>query len=213
MSAYEDSLTQLNVVKETMPPYERNAARYRIGLINLQKEKHAEALKMFEAVALDDDLKEDLNPAELSLKTRISKTNLKREALIDSVRAYTEVYKDTSDPVTYYFKISPTESLFQETIEKLSFSLYLSQKIPGRDQAASRAQRTHRRPQKVMTIYQEVLVMIPVEERIDVPVTEMAYVLDKYNDWSNHYSLSPALQKETYEFFEKQNAGIGYAQP
>jgi len=48
-----------------------------------------------------------------------------------------------------------------------------------------------------------------VEERIDVPVTEMAYVLDKYNDWSNHYSLSPALQKETYEFFEKQTRELG----
>ena len=46
MQALEDSLTQLNIVKATTYPYERNAAKYRIGLIDILKEKHADALKM-----------------------------------------------------------------------------------------------------------------------------------------------------------------------
>jgi tetratricopeptide (TPR) repeat protein len=83
MQALEDSLAQLEIVKKESYPYERNAAKYRVGLIDILKEKHADALKMFEQVALDDELKEDQNPAELSLKSKSAKTNLKREALID----------------------------------------------------------------------------------------------------------------------------------
>jgi tetratricopeptide (TPR) repeat protein len=209
MQAFEDSLKQLNVVKETSYPYERNAARYRIGLIEIQKEQHAAALKMFEQVAVDDELKEDLNPAELSLKTKVSKTNLKREALIDSVRAYTEVYKDNADPVAYYSRISPTETLFQETIEKLSFRYIFLKRYTLAINLLRVLSERIADPQKVMNIYQEVLVSIPVEQRLDVPVQEMGYVLDKYNDWSNHYALSPQLQKATYEFFEKQMRELG----
>jgi tetratricopeptide (TPR) repeat protein len=208
--AYKDSMEQLNVVKESTYPYERDAAKYRIGLILIQQEKHADALKMFEAVATDDELKEDLNPAEISLKTKVSKTNLKREALIDSVRAYTEVYKDSkTDAVAYYSKIAPTEALFQETIEKLAYrEIFLRRYEPAIKLLRVLSERIAD-PQKIVNIYQEVLVGIPVEERIDVPLAEMSFVLNKFSDWSSHYSLSPQLQKETYTFFEKQIRELG----
>lgn len=207
--AFEDALTQLNVVKDSSYPYERNSARYRIGLIDIQKEKPADALKMFEVIALDDELKEEQNPSELSLKTKVAKSNVKREALIDSVRAYTEVFKENADPVSYYAKIAPSETLFQETIEKLSFRYIFLKRYGSAIKLLRTLSERISDPQKVMNIYQQVLVMIPVEERIDVPVVEMAYVLDKYNDWSAHYNLSPTLRKETQIFFEKQIRELG----
>jgi tetratricopeptide (TPR) repeat protein len=208
--AYKDSMEQLNVVKASPYPYERDAAKYRIGLIDIQNEKHADALKMFEAVATDDELKEDLNPSEINLKTKVSKTNLKREALIDSVRAYTEVFRDKKDDaVAYYSKIAPTEALFQETIEKLAYrEIFLKRYEPAIKLLRVLSERIAD-PQKIVNIYQEVLVGIPVEERIDVPVSEMAFVLNKFSDWSSHYSLSPQLQKETSNFFEKQIRELG----
>jgi tetratricopeptide (TPR) repeat protein len=210
MQALEDSLSQLTIVKKQDYPYERNAAKYRIGLIYILQEKHREALKMFEAVALDDELKEDQNPAELSLKSKVAKSNLKREALIDSVRAYTEVYKDdVADPVGYYSKISPSEALFQETIEKLSFRYIFLKRYNSAIKLLRVLSERIADPQKIMNIYQEVLVMIPVEQRLDVPVQEMAYVLEKYNDWSSHYSLNPQLRKDTYAFFERQIRELG----
>ena len=209
MQDYSGATEHLEIVRDSTYPYERNAARYRLGLIYIQKERPADALKMFEAVALDDQLKEDQNPAELDLKTKLTKTNVKREALIDSVRAYTEVYKTNADPVDYYSKIAPTEVLFQETIEKLSFR-YIFLKHYG---AAIKLLRVLSErisdPQKIMNIYHQVLVTIPVEERLDVPVAEMAYVLNKYNDWSTHYALSSQLRNTTFRFFERQIRELG----
>lgn len=209
LQSYNDAMKQLELVKESSAPYERNAARYRIGLIQIQNEKYADALKNFELVATDNELKEDQNNSELNLKAKISRTNLKREALIDSVRAYTEVKKENPDPVTYYAQIASTEALFQETIEKLAYRYIFLKSYPQAIKLLRVLSERISDPQKVMNIYQEVLTGIPVVERIDLPVSEMAYVLDKYNDWSTHYNLSDNLRKTTYEFFEKQMRELG----
>ena len=209
MGDYDSALAQMNVVKDSEYPYERNAARYRIGLIDINKEKHADALKQFEAVALDTELKEDQNPNEVSLKAKAAKSNIKREALIDSVRAYTEVFKNNADPVTYYSRIAPTESLFQETIEKLAFRyIFLRQYGYAIKLLRTLSERTAD-PQKIMNIYQEVLAMIPLRDRIDIPVAEMEFVLGKYNDWSTHYAASPQLEATSFSFFETQIRELG----
>lgn len=209
MMSYTEALQHLNVVKDSPYPYERNAARYRIGLIRLNTEKHKEALAEFESVALDDELKEDLNPNQVSLATKSAKTNLKREALIDSVRAYTEVFKTNAEPVAYYSKIAPSESLFQETLEKLAFRYIFLRNYSFAIKLLRTLSERTADPQKVMNIYQEVLAMIPLNDRIDLPVPEMEFVLDRYNDWSSHYEQSPDLAKKTFTFFETQIRELG----
>jgi tetratricopeptide (TPR) repeat protein len=201
---YNQALLHLRAIEDSTYAYERNAARYRIGLIEIVQEKHADALKHFEQVALDPDLKEDDNPNEISLKSKASKNNVKREALIDSIRAYTEVYKVNPDPVAYYSRVAPTEVLFQETIEKLayryiflknySFAIKLLRTLSERTADA----------QKIMNIYHDVLLMIPLEDRTGLPVDEIQFVLEKYDYWATHYTLSPELTHKSYEFFETQ---------
>src|SRR5690606_12147891 len=58
-------------------------------------------------------------------------------------------------------------------------------------------------PERVMNIYHEVLVQIPLDERSKIPPTEMRYVLEKYNDWISFYEFKPELKRATFDFFEK----------
>ena len=201
---YGDAIKFLSVVKSSPYPFERNAARYRIGLIEILQEKHADALHHFEEVATDNELKEDDNPAAVSLKTKSIKSNIKREALIDSVRAYTEVYKNGGDPVAFYSRIAPTEVQFQETIEKLAYRYIFLRKYNFAIKLLRTLSERTADAQKIMNIYHEVLQMIPIADRIDVPVQEIQFVFEKYNYWSTHYTLSPELKKKSYEFFETQ---------
>ena len=206
---YSQALSYLNAVKDSPHPYERSAARYRIGLIEIIQEKHAEALKHFEQVATDAELKDGDNPTAVSLKTKVVKNNIKREALVDSVRAYTEVYKINPDPVAFYSRVAPTEVLFQETIEKLAYRyIFLKQYNSAIKLLRTLSERTAD-AQKIMNIYHEVLQMIPINDRIDVPVEEIHFVLDKYNYWYTHYSLTPELKKKSFEFFETQVRELG----
>jgi len=209
MQDYVRALSYLDVVKASAFPFERNAARYRIGLIQILQEKHKDALHNFELVATDNELKDDDNPAELNLKSKTTKNNVKREALIDSVRAYTEVFKTDADPVGYYSRVAPSEILFQETIEKLAYRyIFLKKYNFAIKLLRSLSERTSD-AQKIMNIYHEVLLMIPIQDRIDVPVAEIQFVLEKYNYWSTHYTLSPELGKKSAEFFETQVRELG----
>jgi TolA-binding protein len=206
---YERALVDFNVVKDSAEPFERNSARYRIGLIEIAQEKHAAALKHFEQVATDDELKAEDNPAEMSLKTKSVKNNIKREALTDSVRAYTEVYKTDPDPVAYYSRIAPTEALFQEAIEKLAYRyIFLKQYNFAIKLLRTLSERTAD-SQKIMNIYHEVLMLIPLEDRIKIPVAEIQFVMEKYNYWATHYAMTAALRKKAAEFFETQLRELG----
>ncbi len=206
---YESALKHLNAVKDSPHPFERNAARYRIGLIEILQEKHISALAHFEQVATDAELKEDDNPMAIDLKTKTAKNNIKREALIDSVRAYTQVYPKGGDPVAFYSRIAPTEVLFQETIEKLAYRYIFLKKYNFAIKLLRTLSERTADAQKIMNIYHEVLQMIPIKDRIDLPVQEIQFVLEKYNYWFTHYTLTPELKLKSFQFFETQVRELG----
>jgi TolA-binding protein len=201
---YRQAMEMFVPVSRSPFPYERDLAKYRMGLIWLSNEKFRDALKMFEEVSTDEALKEEDTQATISLKTRKVQSNLKREALIDSVRAYTNVFPDNGKPVEYYERISPTEALFQEVIEKLALRYINIKKYePAVRLLRTLSERTAE-PQKIINIYQEVLLLIPIRDRIDLPVQELRFVLEKYNLWLSYYEVPKPVFKESYNFFEKQ---------
>jgi tetratricopeptide (TPR) repeat protein len=190
-------------------PYERNQAKYKIGLIYLADGKHKEALDSFVEVITDKDFKNDENEAEVNLKKKNVRADLKREALIDSVRAYTEVYKENPEAVKFYSNIAPTENLFQEVIEKLAFRyINLKQYLNAIKLLRTLTERTAS-PEKVLSIYKEVLLMIPLNDRITLPVSEIRYVLEKYVQWRTFYKLPADVARSAEDFFEKQLRDLG----
>lgn len=206
---FKSSADALRPAQDCEFPFERNAARYRLGLIRLNEEKFGEALKYFEKVATDEELKEGDNPLEVSIKTRTVNSNIKREALIDSVRAFTEVYKRNPDPIGFYNRVSPSEALFQETIEKLAYRyIFLKNETQAMGLLRVLSERVAD-PQKVVNIYQEVLLMIPPMQRIEVPAEEMQFLLAKYNNWISFFDVPENTKKEAEKFFETQIREMG----
>ncbi len=190
-------------------PFERDSARHRLGIIAMSEEHYKEALSLFEKVATDDQLKDDDNPLEVSIKERTVKTNVRRDSLIDSVRAYTEVFKNEPDPIGYYSKIIPTEALFQETIEKLAYRyIFLKNELQAMKLLRNLSERTAD-PQKVVNTYREVLSIVPPSERIEVPPQEMRFVLMKYSAWNQNFEASPAVKADASSFFETQIREMG----
>jgi hypothetical protein len=206
---FSKSRTTLEGLRNSSYPFERNAAKYRLGLIALLENQHAVGLNYFEQVSTDAELKESDSPVEISLKTKAVKSNIKREALIDSVRAYTEVHKVNPDPVSYYSRIAPTEVLFQEAIEKLAYRyIFLKQYNHSIRLLRTLSERTAD-PQKVVNIYHEVLLLIPPADRVNIPIEEVRYVLEKFSDWIEHFTMSKDLQSRTRDFFETQVREMG----
>jgi len=207
---YSKAIAAVTPVLSTPFAYERNMARYRIGLCYHAMEKFKDALDYFEKVATDEKFKEEDVPLEVSLKEKRVKSNVKREALIDSVRAYTEVYKgENADPVGYYNRVAPTEVLFQEVMEKLAFRYIFLKKYNFAVKLLRTLSERLADPQKVMNIYQEVLVMIPLVQRVNIPFQEMQFVLEKFNHWASYYNLAAEQYKVSYNFFEKQIRELG----
>jgi tetratricopeptide (TPR) repeat protein len=189
--------------------YERNQAKYKIGLIHLADGKHKQALDSFVEVITDKEFKDEDNEAEVNLKKKNVRADLKREALIDSVRAFTEVFKENPDAVKFYSNIAPTENLFQEVIEKLAFRyINLKQYNNAIRLLRTLTERTAS-PEKVLTIYKEVLLMIPLNDRITLPVSEIRYVLEKYVQWITFYKLPADVNRSADDFFEKQLRDLG----
>ncbi len=191
--------------------YERNLAKYRIGLIYIAKDKFKDALAFFEQVALDSDLKEQKNPYELSLKKskKATRADLKRDALIDSIRAYTRVHEKDPDPVPYYARLAPTEAHFQEVIEKLSLRYINLKKYSIAVKLLRTLSERTADPKRIIGVYQEVLLMIPLHDRISIPSKEIQFVLEKYNAWSSFYEIPNATKTLAYNFFEKQIRDFG----
>jgi TolA-binding protein len=199
----------LEPAKDCAYPFERNSARHRLGLIAMSDEKYKEALTLFEKVSTDEELKDDDNPLEVSIKDRTVKSNVRRDALIDSVRAYTEVYKKDPDPIGYYSRIIPTEALFQETIEKLAFRyIFLKNELQAMKLLRNLSERVAD-PQKVVNTYREVLSIIPSMERIEVPASEMRYVLQKYSAWIQNFEVPLQTKTDAATFFETQIREMG----
>jgi len=206
---YKEALDLLNPITKSKYVYERNLATYRIGLIYIAQEQFAPALTQFEKVVQDDELKEQDNPYNVSLKAKRSKSDLKREALIDSIRAYTRVYEKNPEPVVYYSKLAPTEIHFQEVIEKLALRYIHLKKYDSAIKLLRTLSERTVEPQKILNIYHDVLLMIPVKDRVFLPVDEMRFLLEKYNLWTAYYTIPPEPLKQSFNFLEKQVRELG----
>ncbi|MBK7963311.1 MAG: hypothetical protein IPK04_20255 [Bdellovibrionales bacterium] len=205
----KDVLKILEPAKDFPFPYERNLARYRIGLTYITMERFSEALKIFETVATDDELKEADVLSDVSLQNPTAPLNVKREALIDSVRAFTEVYKKDADPVSFYSRVAPTEALFQETVEKLAYRyIFLKKEKEALILLRTLCERIQD-PQKVLNIYQEVLLLIPPQNRLEIPFSEINYVIGKFVQWKNFLEMKPETWISSFKFFETQVRELG----
>ena len=206
---FSEAKSFLTPITKTTYNYERNLARYKLGLVAIAEDRYPDALHLFEEVINDPELKEQDNPYNLSLKDRTVKTDLKREALINSIRAYTKVFEKDPHPVEYYSKLAPTEVLFQEVAEKLSVRYINLKKY---DYAILLLRTMSERtvdPQKIINIYHEVLLMTPIRERIAVPFEEMRFLLEKYNLWISFFDLKSKARAESFNFLEKQIRDLG----
>ncbi len=206
---YAKSRNFLQALQDAKYPYERDAAKYRLGLIALEQSHPAEALNFFSQVAMDTDQIDAGSQNSIFPQSAAMGIDLKREALVDSIRAYTEVYPKNPHPVAYYSKIAPTEDLFQETIEKLAYRyIFLRQYNFAIDLLRTLCERLHD-PQRIVNIYSEVLRRIPLNARVNIPVSEMRFVIEKYNYWATHYNMSRETRASAYNFFEKQLRDLG----
>jgi hypothetical protein len=206
---FDAAFTVLQSPARTKYTYEKNLARYWIGLVYLGREKFPEALHEFEGVVLDPELKEQENPYDLKKAGGHGKTDLKREALIDSIMAYTHVYEKNPDPVGYYSKLCPSEAYFQEVTEKLAIRYVVLKKY---DQSVHLLRVVSERtadPQKVINVYREVLLMIPLQQRISIPVEEMRYVLQKFAVWQAYFDINQKALTDSFWYFEKQVRDLG----
>ncbi len=201
---YDEALKNFMPVSKSSFSYERNAAKYKMGLIRLAQGKHKQSLNYFKEVVTDKDLKADDNEKQLSLDSKDVKSSLKREALIDSVRAFTEVFKKNAKPIKYYSEIAPSENLFQEVIEKLSYRYIHQKKYNEAVKLLRTLSERNSNPEKVLNIYKEVLLMIPLDKRVDIPISEIEFVISRYLQFNNFFSLKRTVKKSTYDFFEKQ---------
>lgn len=207
---FDDSIKILQPISESKYTYEKNLARYWLGLCYLGKEKYRESLKLFETVVEDKELKEQENPYEIKKgSTKTSKTDLKREALIDSIRAYTFVFAKDPNPVEYYSRLAPTEVHFQEVMEKLAIRyVVLKQYAQSVHVLRTMSERTAD-PQRIINVYREILLLIPMAQRLSIPVEEMRFVVAKFTQWRAYFNLNPKVLSDAYWFFEKQVRDVG----
>ncbi len=185
-------------------PFEKAMAKHRLALILLSEEKAEQSLKLFEEVVQAGDFTDEESPMEVSLKTGQIKASLRREALLDSIRAYTIVYVDSPNPATYYSRIAPNEILFYEVLEKLAQRYITLKKY---DQAIKLIRVLTARtndPQKVVNMYRDVLLATPIQDRLDITPGEMRHVLERLNKWLTYYKVNPQDAAEAQTFFETQ---------
>lgn len=207
---FEDALKYLQPISESKYTYEKNLAKYWIGLCYLGKEKHKDALKLFEAVVEDPELIIKENPYEIKKgNQKTSKNDLKREALIDSIRAYTVVFEKDPNPVEYYSRLAPTEVHFQEVMEKLAVRYVLLKKYAQSVAVLRTMSERTADPQRVINVYREILLLIPMEQRLSIPVEEMRFVVQKFTLWRSYLNVPPKVLSDAYWYFEKQVRDIG----
>lgn len=190
--------------------YERNQAKFRLAILKSVAEKYPEAMELLVQIVTDQSFRDEDNESEVNLKKKSVRTNLKREALLESVRPYSEIHaKVKHDPVGYYSSIAPTENMFQEVMEKLALR-YINLKKYSEAIVLLRvmADRTSS-PEKVLTLYKEVLLMIPINERVTLPVQEIRHLLTRYVQWKHFYRLPQNVATSAEDFFEKQLRDLG----
>lgn len=206
---YDQAEATLLPITRSKFDYEKNAAKHRLALVYLARDKAKEALALFEEVLLAKDLKEGDYPAEISLKTRSVKTSLKREALLDSLRAYTNVFTGKSSPVEYYSRVAPSEVLFQEAMEKLAIRYASLKRFDESIQLLRTIAERTADPQKAVNLYRDVLSLIPLKDRLQIGPEEMRAILVKYNEWISFYEIPGAARDDSAVFFERQLRDLG----
>lgn len=205
----DDSEKTFIPISKSKYVYERNVAKYKLGLIKIATDKPKDALRYFEEVVTDKELKDEDKEKEVSFDSRSIKSSLKREALIDSIRAYTEVFKKNAKPVKYYSRIAPSEQMFTEVIEKLAYRYIQKKKYNEAVGLLRTLSEREPLPEKVLNIYKEVLLMIPLDKRVFVPVSEIRYVLERYLQFKNYFKIKSKVKKSMRDFFEKQLRDLG----
>ncbi|MBN2693610.1 hypothetical protein JXR93_03020 [bacterium] len=206
---YQDALKIYTPVSESSFNYVKNQAIYNMANIFVILDNNKKALEYYRMVILDEELEKDGGIKEISIKNRELVSSLKREALLDSVRAFTTVYPDYDHPEIYYAKIAPTEALYQEVIEKLAFR-YIDVKKYNKAITLLRvlSERTAD-PEKIINIYQNVLTIIPLSERVNIQVDEIKFVLERFYMWFSYYKLSDELKSKALKFIELQIRELG----
>lgn len=206
---YKDALKMFDPISKSKFNFVKNQAIYNMGQVYIRQGKYKKALNAYRRVILDKKLEKHGAATEIAIKDRQVKTSLKREALLDSVQPFTYLYPNHKNPASYYAKIAPTETLFQEIVQKLAFR-YINLK---KYQTAIRLLRVLSErsidPEKVINIYQEVLTMIPLSKRLHIEVKEIRFVLEKFNFWFSYYKLHPKLQLVGNRFLEIQLRELG----
>jgi tetratricopeptide (TPR) repeat protein len=193
----------------TRLPEERNLARYRVGLAYMRTNKPKEALKSFEAVALDPDAAAAPKETRVSLDKRQASADIRRDALLDAIIPYTTIFGTQQDPVKYFAKLAPTEVIFQEVLEKLAFRyIYLKNYEFALGLLRTLTKRMSD-VQKSLVIYYDVLRTIPVKSRLDISANEMRYVLERLNAWQSYYQPDSGVRDQVLRFFEIQLRDLG----
>jgi tetratricopeptide (TPR) repeat protein len=178
MKGYEDAVEALRPVLDSKYVYERNAARYRTGVCYLSLERFQDGLNKFEQVVSDPELEINAeSPQDGSVPRFQEKVNLKREALIDSIRAYTRLHPKGQEALAFYSNLSPNEIYFQEVVEKLAFRyISINEAQVGIRLLRSMSERI-REPSKVVKIYLDVLSKLPDSDRYSIEASELEFVV------------------------------------
>ncbi len=208
---YDEALNYLEPVRRSKFVFEKNLAKYRIGLVYLAQEKAVQSLKMFEEVVVDPELEAAVAASTVKDPLLMDKQseNLKREALIDSIRVYTVAHAKNPKPVEYYLGIAPSEELFQEVIEKLAFRYITIKQYPQAIELFRVLSQRISDPERVVNIFRDVLLSIPPKERIAVPPKEVRLVIQKLDQWLSYFSIPAATRRKAILFFELQVRDLG----
>ncbi len=194
---FDEALKFLEPVKNCSFVYEKNLALYRSALILMGMDKPRDSLVSLETIINDPDL------------DQVKSENLKHDALVESIRSFTIVHSNEQNPVEYYLKLSPSEELFQEVIEKLAFR-YIDLKLYSQAVMLFRALSERiRDPERVLNIYHQALLTIPPQDRIRIPASELSRVLQTLKLWTSYFKITESTRNEVYAFFETQIRDLG----
>lgn len=199
---FEMATTFLKPVVQSNFSYEKNLGKFRMGLIFIASNKPKEALKNFEEIILDKSFEDIKGPTDSIMQLSSMDSNLRREALLESVRAFTAL--KMKNPIEYYSKLSTNEQDYFAVLEKLSARYVFLKDYPSALNVIRSLSPLVASAQKVVGLYRTVLGTLPLDQRKTISVDEMKFVLAKWQEWSVYYQLSPEVKKSAYDFFEMQ---------
>lgn len=183
--------------------FEAAIAKHRIALALIGLEKPREALTLLEEIIHTKDLDAEAGTWLSELERKEHRPDLKREALMDSIRVYPLVFETDPRPIEYYAKLAPTPVHYHEVIEKLSTRYLQLQRYNVALNLLRSFSEQLSNPEKVINIYRQVLQAIPPEDRQQIPPTEMSFVLQKYREWKLYFQVADKERNQASEFFEK----------